>query len=314
MQKRPLGAAAPVLDGKLRALRQPYKYGTDATWYLVPDAAALHRMCADTTGYVDRFYLHWTGLGYEARLPQYHLCIDQYGRVWASGMNFNMPRRHIAPLKGHAIGAIAIALQCGQGALPTKQGMSFGQAPPTPAQVRTAALLIAQLAREFALAITPDTVLTHAEVATEEGYGPEHGDTDERGLDLWFVPVLALGMQVFLGQGKTGAQEDPDMMQALQRSGKPYRCLYVDLRQPQDMAAPTSGLQLGTLTLAVEGGAYMRLLAQREQNRLAQRLGAPPPPPHRFTPRGPLLRVPRHGGPKFPKTKEECDDRIAVTS
>lgn len=77
-------------------------------------------------------------------------------------------------------GAVGVALDCCYDASPC----GLGDYPPTPAQIETMARVIAVLCAVLSLPVDAAHVMTHAEAADLDGYGP--ATTCER-WDLWLL-------------------------------------------------------------------------------------------------------------------------------
>ena len=83
--------------------------------------------------------------------------------------------------------SIGVTLCCAKDAiLAYKCNPVFGAYPPTELQVEQMAIVVAILCHELELEINNDTVLTHAEAASRDQYGPGQGDPDMR-WDLYML-------------------------------------------------------------------------------------------------------------------------------
>ena len=60
------------------------------------------------------------------------------------------------------------------------------------------AKIVALLCLYLDIPITEDTVMTHAEAAVADGYGPCSGDPEIR-WDLWFLPDPTIGSDLYPG-------------------------------------------------------------------------------------------------------------------
>ena len=117
-----------------------------------------------------RIIIHWTaGAHTPSNLDRqhYHKIIDGAGRVHDGRFQISANE---APVKGqyaaHTLncntGSIGVAVAAMAGA--QERPFMAGSHPITPAQVDALARLVADLARQYRIPITPQTVLTHAEV------------------------------------------------------------------------------------------------------------------------------------------------------
>lgn len=128
-------------------------------------------------------YLHWSAGHYGQFFEEYHINIDYDGNMYASTDD-------LAEIKAHTwrrnTGAIGITLACCYNATTN----DFGPEPPTEQQVETMAQVVAVLCKTLDLTIDAARVMTHAEAADLDNYGP--ATTCER-WDLWFLPGVAKG-------------------------------------------------------------------------------------------------------------------------
>ena len=129
------------------------------------------------TGQIDKIYLHWAAGRYGQFFDDYHINIDEDGSFFISCDNFT-------ELKAHTwhrnTGAIGIALACCYGGTSN----NLGDYPPTALQIEAIAQVVATLCSAYGIECTKDNVMTHAEAANLDGYGPN--STWER-WDLWFL-------------------------------------------------------------------------------------------------------------------------------
>jgi len=127
-------------------------------------------------GQIDRIYLHWSAGEYGQQFDDYHINIDKDGEIYVDGQ-----LRDYKPHTWHRnTNAVGVALDCAYGAMTTM----LGDYPPTQAQIETAARVIAVLCSGLTLPIDSAHVMTHAEIADIDGYGPE--TTCEK-WDLWML-------------------------------------------------------------------------------------------------------------------------------
>jgi hypothetical protein len=125
---------------------------------------------------IDKIYLHWSASRYDQVFNDYHINILGDGTVYFTTDN-------LAEVKSHTwhrnTGAIGITLACAYNASSPE---NMGDYPPTPQQIETMAQVVAILCGILDIPITKENVMTHAEAADLDGYGPE--TTVER-WDLW---------------------------------------------------------------------------------------------------------------------------------
>lgn len=133
---------------------------------------------AEAVGNKPRIYLHWTAGRYSQDFTDYHLCIHGDGTI-VKTRDFDV--RPAATWRRNS-GSIAIALDCCYNAKPD----DMGDYAPTDEQIEVLAMVIAAICDEMEIDITNDNVMTHAEVATVDGYDLNSGDPDCR-WDLLFL-------------------------------------------------------------------------------------------------------------------------------
>jgi hypothetical protein len=119
-------------------------------------------------------YLHWSAGHYQTQFDDYHINIGPGGEIYIDG--------DLSDSKNHTwhrnTGAIGIALDCCYEGSPD----NLGPEPPTDSQIEAMARVIAVLSGALGLTIDGSHVMTHAEAANIDGYGPDQ--TWER-WDLW---------------------------------------------------------------------------------------------------------------------------------
>ncbi|MDD4599555.1 hypothetical protein SDC9_04072 [bioreactor metagenome] len=124
-----------------------------------------------------KLYLHWTAGRYGQFYDDYHINIDADGSVYITADN-------LAEIKAHTwrrnTGAIGIALACCAGATSN----SLGDEPPTDIQIECLAQVVAVLCTCMDIPLNGAHVMTHAEAANLDDYGP---DTTWERWDLWFL-------------------------------------------------------------------------------------------------------------------------------
>lgn len=169
-------------------------------------------------GRISRIYLHWTAGHYGQAYDDYHLNIDRDGTVYKTCRSLEDAKAHTWRRNGDSIG-IALECCCGaslivplgaeekdlQGVLEGSRKrplfsaeIDYGAEGPTVGQVESAARLIALLCAQLHLDILPGVVMTHAEAAIEDGYGPCSDDPEMR-WDLWFLPDPSAKRQLLPG-------------------------------------------------------------------------------------------------------------------
>ena len=135
-------------------------------------------------GQIHHIYLHWTAGRYEQFFDDYHLNIDGKGNVYQTCSQ-------LTDLKAHTYkrnsGAIGIALCCALDASWTGEMPDFGTVPPTWEQLETLCRVVALLSLVLELPIDAETVMSHCEAASRDGYGPGSGDAETR-WDLAYLP------------------------------------------------------------------------------------------------------------------------------
>lgn len=134
-------------------------------------------------GEIHRLVLHWTGGDDRTAYPAYHFCIaaDRADRpiviaTHDARANMRDVRVDGASYAAHTAGRNSFALGfgiCGMlGATPT----DFGRYPLRDDLVEACCRLAARACAAYGIAIEPDSVMTHAEAAVEDGYfgcGPD---------------------------------------------------------------------------------------------------------------------------------------------
>lgn len=130
----------------------------------------------------DHVYIHWTAGHYGQHYDDYHINIDSDGSVFQTLPLWDTPS---ATWHRNA-GSIAITLDCCPDASIWKDGhVDFGTEPPTDAQIEALAQVLATISNHLGIPIDPLYMMTHAEAAELDGYGPN--TTCER-WDLWALP------------------------------------------------------------------------------------------------------------------------------
>lgn len=145
-----------------------------------------------------KLYLHWSAGHYGQFFDDYHINIDQDGKVYLTTNDLGKIKSHTY---NRNAGAIGIALACCYGATPDH----WGNEPPTPMQIECMSQVVAVLCQVLDLTVNIYSVLTHAEAANnldgltpnyekngypDGKYGP--GFSFER-WDLWYFPSIPKG-------------------------------------------------------------------------------------------------------------------------
>ncbi len=156
----------------------------------------LGNLALKAQGKIKRIFLHWSGGHYEDVYGEYHLSIDGKGNIHQTCEELTEIKAHTYKRNSKAIG---IALCCCADAN-AKQGCNtdFGTEPPTLLQIEVMARVIAILSNKLNLPINANNVITHCEIALEDGYGPYSGDPETK-WDLWYLPDLPARQGLFLG-------------------------------------------------------------------------------------------------------------------
>lgn len=136
-------------------------------------------------GNIKCIYLHWTAGHYHQAYDDYHFNIAADGTVYKTCIDLRQFKEHTWRRNSRSIG---IALCCGVGAqILSGTKITFGPEPPTVQQIERMAEVVAYLCEGLDLPINYSTVMTHAEAAFVDRYGPGSTDPDMR-WDLWMIP------------------------------------------------------------------------------------------------------------------------------
>lgn len=159
---------------------------------------------------INRIYLHWTAGRYDQLFDDYHICIDGYGiahymgdleekkaHTWRRNSNaagialccsYQARITPLAPPVGELAADRQLEGVCyGAGIRKSPYTISWGGYPPTKIQAETMAEEVARIAKHYSIPIDAEHVMTHAEVACQDGYGVDDRDPDMR-WDLLFLP------------------------------------------------------------------------------------------------------------------------------
>ena len=139
---------------------------------------------AQDYGREPKIYLHWTAGHYHQKFDDYHVNIDQDGRIFVSTDDLSDVLAHTWRRNS---GSVGITLDCCAGAT----SEDLGDEPPTAKQIEAMAQCIQVVADALWLTIDMKHVMTHGEAAdnvdglnAHEDYGPQ--STVER-WDLQFL-------------------------------------------------------------------------------------------------------------------------------
>ena len=143
----------------------------------------LRQIAKAANGKINKIYLHWTAGNYHQFFGNYHLNIDSDGAVMATTDDLTDYKSHTWRRN---TGAIGICMCCCVDAVAYADGrVDLGSVPPMAMQIDGMAKAVAVLCEELGLAINEYNVMTHAEAADLDDYGP--ATTFER-WDLWKLP------------------------------------------------------------------------------------------------------------------------------
>ena len=139
-------------------------------------------MALQAKGQIDKIFLHWSAGHHFQYFPDYHINIDGNGGIHISTDDLTEVLAHTWRRN---TGAVGIALACCYKATSD----DLGPESPTRDQINSMALVIRLLCDGLELPIDAEHVMTHAEVATIDGYGPGSGDPQTR----WDLAILRNG-------------------------------------------------------------------------------------------------------------------------
>lgn len=189
------GAPGPMTQGALRPYLAAIQEGVEgivpAGW--MPDAVMRRVIC------------HWTAGAHKASAfdaKHYHILIEADGKLVRGkpSIVLNDARGAKAGYAAHTLncntGSIGVSLCCMAGA--KESPFDAGSAPMTRAQFDRLAEVVAALCRRYGVKVSPQTVLSHAEVQANLGI-------KQRGkIDISMLP--------FMRSGVIGARECGDML------------------------------------------------------------------------------------------------------
>jgi len=124
-----------------------------------------------------KIYLHWSAGHYGQFYADYHLNIDADGSIYATSDDLSEVKAHTWRRN---TGSIGIAMACCAGATSN----DLGDEPPTEMQIECLAQMITVLCSCMEIPLDGAHVMTHAEAANLDDYGP---DTTWERWDLWFL-------------------------------------------------------------------------------------------------------------------------------
>lgn len=144
----------------------------------------LSKFAEPAEGKVSKIYLHWTAGYYDSTFDDYHINITGNGDIYLSTEDLTAVLAHTWHRN---TGAIGIALCCCIDASIKDDGsFSLGSEPPTQLQIENAAKVVSVLTEVLDLPLDEQHVMTHAEAADLDGYGPaEIGTEYFEKWDLW---------------------------------------------------------------------------------------------------------------------------------
>lgn len=127
---------------------------------------------AQSASGISKIFVHWAASRYGQFFDDYHINIDHDGSVYASTDD-------LTELKSHTwrrnSGAVGIALACCYNATGCDD---LGEYPPTPDQIEALAQVLAVLCKYLPVPCDIDYVMTHAEAANLDGYGPSSSSVE----------------------------------------------------------------------------------------------------------------------------------------
>ena len=153
-----------------------------------------------------RVVMHWSGGGHKANGTDkraYHVIIEGDGTVVrgnspiSANAHISRPNdgsTYAAHTRGLNTGSIGVSLAAMRGAV--ERPFNAGPSPITPAQVDKLVEVVADLCREYGIPVTPETVLTHAEVQ------PRLGIAQRNKWDIMWLPGMSqAGDPLAIGDG-----------------------------------------------------------------------------------------------------------------
>jgi hypothetical protein len=151
----------------------------------------LKRLARKFAGDIDRIYLHWSASYYNADFygyDHYHVIVDGDGKIFITTNDLTELKAHTWRRNSRAVG---IAMACCVDAT----SVDLGDYPPTEIQIENFCMAIAALCIGLELPVNVEHVVTHAEIADEDGYGIDSRESDMR----WDLLFLKNGDEYFSG-------------------------------------------------------------------------------------------------------------------
>lgn len=147
------------------------------------DMDELARCIQNARGYIEMAYLHWTAGRYHEIYDDYHISIDNDGRVYLPDNDLTIKRNHTWHRNSNAVGIALCA--CLDAQANDGYNMDMGPYPVTAAQIEAMSYVVALMAKHGGVPI--ECCITHCEAAFFDKYGPYSGDPETR-WDLWYLP------------------------------------------------------------------------------------------------------------------------------
>lgn len=141
---------------------------------------------ANSMGREPKIYLHWTAGRYSQFWDDYHVQIDEDGKLYMPP-DVTLDDDSLPATYRRNTGSVAITLLCCVGAT----SEDLGEMPPTKAQIESMAQAIVAIADGLWLTIDKDHVLTHGECAdNEDGIYPHEEYGPKSTCERWDLEYL----------------------------------------------------------------------------------------------------------------------------
>ena len=141
---------------------------------------------AKSMGREPKIYLHWTAGRYSQFWDDYHVQIDEDGKLYIPP-DVTLDDDSLPATYHRNTGSVAITLLCCLGAT----SEDLGEMPPTEAQIESMAQAIVAIADGLWLTIDKDHVLTHGECAdNEDGIYPHENYGPKSTCERWDLEYL----------------------------------------------------------------------------------------------------------------------------
>ncbi len=138
-------------------------------------------------GKIHKLYLHWTAGHYDDKHYAYHFNITGNGDVYVSTDDFTKVLSHTWQRNTASVG-IALCC-CSDAVVYGDRTFTYGKEPPTREQIEAMSMLVALLTEIWNIPLDEQHVMTHAEAADLDGYGPQMmGTLQFEKWDLWRLP------------------------------------------------------------------------------------------------------------------------------